>query len=175
VPDSRLAPWTPAQERLATIAIRLMTALNVWIYRLTGGRLGGSFLRGAPICLVTTVGKRSGRPRTVALLYLRDAEAIVLVASKGGMSHSPAWYHNMMANPDVEVQIGATSLPMRARRASGAEKAALWPRLVAMYRDYDDYQARTTRDIPVVILTPRRECGPWTPARPASEEAHRSG
>ena len=107
------------------------------------------------MCLVTTRGKRSGEPRTVALLYLSVRDDLVLVASKGGMSHHPAWYHNMTANPDVEVQVGSTTRRMRARRASDAQKAVLWPRLVAMYRDYDDYQARTTRDIPVMILSPR--------------------
>ena len=155
MPDNRLPPWTPTQERLATIVIRLMTTLNVWVYRLTGGRLGGTFRGGAPVCLVTAIGKRSRAPRTVALLYLADGDEVVLVASKGGMAHSPAWYHNMMATPDVEVEIGSTRRPMRARRASDGERAALWPRLVAMYREYDDYQARTTRVVPVVILSPR--------------------
>ena len=148
-----LPPWTPTQERLASLIVHLMTAANVWLYRLTGGRLGGTFLRGAPVCLVTTTGKRSGQPRTVALLYLADGNDVVLVASKGGMSHHPAWYHNMVANPAVEVQIGTSTRAMRARRASDAEKATLWPKLVAMYRDYDDYQARTTRNIPVMILS----------------------
>ena len=152
-PATRLPPWTPMQERLASVVVRLMTAANVWIYRLSGGRLGATFLRGAPVCLVTTTGKRSGQPRTVALLYLADGDDIVLVASKGGMSHHPAWYHNMVAHPEVQVQIGAITRTMRARRASDAEKAALWPKLVAMYRDYDDYQARTTRNIPVMILS----------------------
>jgi len=152
-PGLKLAPWSRTQERLVSPVIHLMTWLNVWIYRLTGGRLGGTFLQGAPICLVTVKGKRSGTPRTIALLYLAAGDDVVLVASKGGMSHHPAWYHKMTANPDVEVQIGSTTRRMRARRASAAEKAALWPRLVAMYRDYDDYQARTTRDIPVMILS----------------------
>jgi len=155
VPDTELPPWTPTQERVATLVIRAMTALNIWIYRLTGGRLGGTFLRGAPVCLVTATGKRSGTPRTVALLYLADGDDVVLVASKGGMSHNPAWYHNMMANPDVDVEIGAGRRPMRARRATASERETLWPRLVAMYRDYADYQRRTTRTIPVVILSPR--------------------
>lgn len=154
MPEKRLPPWSATQERIAHPIIRLMTVANVWAYRLTGGRLGGTFLRGAPICLVTTTGKRSGEPRTVALLYLPDGDDVVLVASKGGMSKSPAWYHNMVANPEVTVQICAATRRMRARRASDAEKAALWPRLVAMYRDYDDYQARTTRNIPVMILSP---------------------
>jgi F420H(2)-dependent quinone reductase len=154
MPDTKLPPWSPTQERLATPLIHAMTTLNVLAYKVTGGWLGGTFRGGAPVCLVTTTGKRSGQPRTIALLYLVDGDDVVLVASKGGMSHSPAWYHNMMANPDVEVQIGSTKRAMRARRATPAEKAALWPRLVAMYRDYDDYQARTRRDIPVVILSP---------------------
>jgi deazaflavin-dependent oxidoreductase (nitroreductase family) len=154
--ETKLAPWTPAQERLGSIAIRVMTVVNVWLFRLTGARLGATFPGGAPVCLVTAKGKRSGTPRTVALLYLAAGDDVVLVASKGGMSHHPAWYHNMMANPDVEVEIGRTTRRMRARRASDAEKAALWPRLVAMYRDYDAYQARTTRDIPVLILSPVR-------------------
>ncbi|TMA72180.1 MAG: nitroreductase family deazaflavin-dependent oxidoreductase [Deltaproteobacteria bacterium] len=155
MPDTKLAPWTRTQERLVSPIIRVMTLLNVWAYRLTGGRMGGTFLQGAPVCLVTVKGKRSGTLRTVALLYLAAGDDVVLVASKGGMSHHPAWYHNMIANPDVEVQIGSTTRRMRARRASSAEKAALWPRLIAMYRDYDDYQARTTREIPVMILSPR--------------------
>lgn len=154
MPETRLPPWSATQERIADPIIRLMTVANVWAYRLTGGRLGGKFLRGAPVCLVTTRGKRSGQPRTVALLYLADGDDVVLVASKGGMSKSPAWYHNMMADPVCEVQIASATRRMRARRASDAEKAALWPRLVAMYRDYDDYQARTTRNIPVLILSP---------------------
>ena len=155
MPDTKLAPWTRTQERLVSPIIRVMTLLNVWAYRLTGGRVGGTFLQGAPVCLVTVKGKRTGTLRTVALLYVTAGDDVVLVASKGGMSHHPAWYHNMIANPDVEVQIGSTTRRMRARRASSAEKVALWPRLIAMYRDYDDYQARTTREIPVMILSPR--------------------
>ena len=155
MPETKPTPWSLTQERLATPLIHAMTALNVLAFKLTGGWLGGRFRGGAPVCLVTTTGKRSGQPRTVALLYLMDGEDVVLVASKGGMSHSPGWYHNMTAHPDVEVQIGSARRSMRARRASDAEKAALWPRLVAMYRDYDDYQARTSRNIPVMILTSR--------------------
>lgn len=147
-------PWTPAQERFGTYVVNAMTAMNVWLYRLTGGRLGGRFLRGAPVCLVTTIGKRSGERRQIALIYLQSGDDVVVVASKGGMSHHPGWYHNMMANPRVEVQVGATSRTMRARPASAEEKRALWPRMVAIYPDYEDYQARTTRDIPVMILSP---------------------
>ena len=76
-------------------------------------------------------------------------------ASKGGFSQHPAWFLNLAENPDVEVEIGAERRSMRARPAGDAEKQALWPRLVAMYRDFDDYQARTEREIPVVLLEPR--------------------
>jgi len=151
----RLRPFTKREEWIGSVAIKLMSDLNTWLFRLSGGWIGGRFLQGAPILLLITTGRKSGEPRTAPLLYLRDGDNLVVVASKGGMSHSPGWYHNMVAHPDVEVEIGASRRPMRARRASAAEKAALWPRLVAMYPDYAQYQARTTRDIPVLILSPR--------------------
>ena len=149
--ETRLAPWTPAQERVATVVIRVMTVANVWLFRMTGGRLGARFRGGAPVCLVTTRGRKSGVLRTVALLYLQDGERVVIVGSKGGMSHHPAWYLNLRADPRCEVEIGRTRVPMRARVAAPDERRALWPRLVAMYPDYADYQARTTREIPVVV------------------------
>jgi deazaflavin-dependent oxidoreductase (nitroreductase family) len=148
-------PFTAREERLASAVIKPMSKLNTWVYRLSGGRVGGRWVRGAPVMLLTTIGRKSGQPRTTPLLYLRDGDSVVIVASKGGMSHHPLWFHNLTANPDVEVEIGSERRPMRARRASDAEKAALWPKLIAMYRDFDDYQARTTRNIPVVILSPR--------------------
>ncbi|HVN40887.1 MAG TPA: nitroreductase family deazaflavin-dependent oxidoreductase [Myxococcota bacterium] len=153
--DSSPRPWTPTEERLGTLAVRAMSAVNTCIFRASGGRFGSRFLRGAPVLLLTTTGAKSGVRRTTPLIYLADGTRVVLVASKGGMSHSPAWYHNLMASPECEVQIGSRTTPMLARRASAEEKAALWPKLVAVYRDYDDYQARTSRDIPVLILTPR--------------------
>lgn len=151
----RLPSYTPRQERIASPLIRAMSAANTWVYRLSGGRVGGRFLRGAPVLLLTTIGRKSGRPRTAPLLYVEDGDELVIVASKGGMSQHPVWFLNLEANPDVEVELGSTRRRMRARRASDEEKAKLWPRLVAMYRDYDDYQARTDRNIPVVILAPR--------------------
>lgn len=150
-----LPPYTPLQERIGSIAVKAMSRANTWIYRLTGGRVGGRFLGGAPVMLLTTIGRKSGAPRVAPLLYLEDGDRIVTVASKGGMSHHPLWYRNVVANPDVEVTIGTTTRSMRARTASADEKAAYWPRLTAMYPDYGTYQARTTREIPVVILSPR--------------------
>lgn len=148
-------PWTPFEERLGSAVVKAMSVANTWLFRASGGRLGARFLRGAPVLLLTTIGRRSGDKRTAPLIYLRDGERLVLVASKGGMSHHPLWYRNLEANPDVEVELPGEKKAMRASRASDEEKARLWPRLLEVYPDYDDYQARTERNIPVVILTPR--------------------
>src|SRR5215472_10658029 len=131
----------------------LMTAfiaLNIWLYRLSTGRVMGR-MGGAPILLLTTTGRKSGRNRTVPLLYLKDDGNFVIVASLGGAPKHPAWFLNLEANPRVELQEGRERLACTARRASAEEKARLWPRLVAIYPQYADYQKRTTRDIPVVI------------------------
>lgn len=151
--ERKPAPYTPTQERVGSVVIRVMSAANVWVYRLTGGRVGGRFLRGAPVLLLTSIGCKSGQPRVAPLLYLRDGDDLVIVASKGGMSRHPTWYRNVQANPEVEVEVGSERKKMRARTASPEEKATLWPKLVAMYPDYDDYQARTEREIPVVVLS----------------------
>jgi deazaflavin-dependent oxidoreductase (nitroreductase family) len=147
-------PWTPTEERFGNIVIKLMSVLNTWAFRLTGGWLGGKFRGGAPVCLVTMKGRKTGEPRTAPLLYLRDGSDLIIVASKGGMSKHPVWYLNLQANPRCEVELGREKKAMTARRVSTEEKAALWPRLCAMYPDYADYQARTTRDIPVLRLSP---------------------
>ena len=147
-------PLTPMQERIGTAVVHLMSAVNVWLYRSTGGWIGGRFLRGAPVLLLTTTGRRSGQPRTAPLLYLRRGETLFVVASKGGMSHHPLWFRNLEANPRVEVEVGRERRTMTARRVDDAEKARVWPDLVAMYPDYAAYQARTPRNIPVVALTP---------------------
>ena len=152
--EPRLRPWTASEERVANVVIKAMTAANTWVYRLTGGRVGGKFRRGVPVCLLTTIGGRSGQPRTVALLYLEDGRDVIVVASKGGMAKDPLWYRNLAESPEVKIQIGSVERPMRASRVNDREKDALWPRLVAMYKDFDDYQGRTARNIPVVRLTP---------------------
>ena len=148
-------PLTPRQERVGSVAIKAMSKLNTWVYRLTGGRIGGRFPGGAPVMLLTTIGRTSGEPRTAPLLYVEDGDRVITVASKGGMSHHPLWYRNLVANPDVEVEIGSEQRRMTARTATPEEKEAYWPKLTAMYPDYGTYQARTTREIPVVILSPR--------------------
>lgn len=148
-------PATPAELRRMKPIMRLVSRVHTGVLRLSGGRLGSRFRGGAPVGLLSTIGRKSGQRRTLPLLYLKDGERIVLVASQGGAVRHPIWYLNLDANPDVEFQIGAELRKYRARRSSAEEKAAFWPRLCAMYPDYDSYQKRTDRDIPVVILEPR--------------------
>jgi deazaflavin-dependent oxidoreductase (nitroreductase family) len=106
--------------------------------------------------LLDHVGAKSGTKRTAPLLYVPDGEDVVLVASKGGYPKHPAWYHNLMANPDTEVQIGAERRRVHARVATPAERERLWPEAVRMYGGYEDYAARSKgREIPLVILEPR--------------------
>lgn len=153
--DKQPRPFSAREERFAKPIIRWMSHANTWLYRASGGRLGSTWLRGAPVMLLTTKGRKSGEPRTTPLLYLRDGNDIIIVGSQGGMSKHPLWYFNLEASPDCEVEIGSTCTLMRARRVSDDEKAGLWPRLTQMYRDFDDYQARTERNIPVLRLSPR--------------------
>jgi deazaflavin-dependent oxidoreductase (nitroreductase family) len=140
--------------------IKGMSNAHTWIYTRSGGRLGrkwrvGSALRhGVPICLVTTTGRKTGQPRTVPLLHLPDGDRVILVASQGGLPTNPQWYGNLVADPKVEVRVGRNSRAMTARTASPSERTELWPKLVAAYSDFDNYQAWTEREIPVVICEP---------------------
>lgn len=105
--------------------------------------------------LLDHVGAKSGTRRTSPLVYIADGANVVLVASKGGYPRNPGWFHNLQAHPDTTVQIGSTRRPVRARVATPAERERLWPKAVATYGGYADYQARTRRLIPLVILAPR--------------------
>jgi deazaflavin-dependent oxidoreductase (nitroreductase family) len=134
---------------------------HVRVYRLTKGRIGGKWRIGAgwkkpvPTLLLDHVGRKSGRPFTTPLLYLLDGPDVVIVASQGGLPKNPQWYANLMAHPDTQVQIKGEVRAVRARTATADERAALWPRLVDLYADFENYQAWTDREIPVVILAPR--------------------
>jgi F420H(2)-dependent quinone reductase len=135
------------------LLMSVFIALNVWLYRVSGGRMMGK-MGAAPILLLTTTGRRSRRERTVPVLYLEDRGRFVMVASLAGAPRHPAWFLNLEANPRVGLQVRSRRVAATARRASAEEEAQLWPRLVAMYPAYEGYQNRTTRDIPVVIATP---------------------
>jgi deazaflavin-dependent oxidoreductase (nitroreductase family) len=146
---------TERELRMVKPLVRAMSAANKWILRVSGGRLGGHFLRGAPVGLLTTTGRKSGQRRTTPLIYLADGARIVVVASLGGMPRHPLWYDNLVANAEVEFEPPREpKRRYRARTATADEKAGYWPRLCAIYPDYADYQARTDRNIPVVLLDP---------------------
>src|SRR5438105_13564802 len=125
---------------------------NVFLYRCSGGRLGGK-VKGAPVLLLDHVGRKSGRARTSPVLYLEDGSNLVVVASRGGSDATPAWWLNLKASPETSAQIGSQRRAVVARQATTEEKAVLWPRLVEMYGDYARYQQRTDRDIAVTILS----------------------
>jgi deazaflavin-dependent oxidoreductase (nitroreductase family) len=146
-------PMSKVEQRAMKVFSKTFAEAHVWLYRMSGGTLG-SRLSGAPVMLLTTRGRKSGEPRTTPLLYLRDGDKVITVASKGGYPTHPGWYLNLQANPDVEVQIGPERRKMHAETASPQHKAGYWQRLIALYPGYQAYQDRTTREIPVVILRP---------------------
>jgi deazaflavin-dependent oxidoreductase (nitroreductase family) len=152
---ARDQPMTPFQERVGNFAVQWMAGANTLAFRLSRGRAAAQVPGGAPICLVTTTGRRTGRRRTVPLLYLpyRD-DQIVVVASYGGMSAHPAWYLNLRANPRATVEVGGERFEMATRLATAAERSELWPTLAAVYPRFEAYQRRTTRVIEVLILAP---------------------
>jgi F420H(2)-dependent quinone reductase len=129
------------------------TDVHVLAYRTSHGKLGGNY-GGAPVALVESVGRKSGKHRTHPLLATRDGENVVVVASKGGVDRHPAWYHNLMANPETTVNWYGEVRRMRARETEGEERERLWRQMVEAYPTYEDYQARTERRIPVVLLEP---------------------
>lgn len=148
-----LRTWHRMGPGVKDRAVRGLNALTTSAYRRSGGRVAGHF-RKAPVLLLTTTGRVSGKSRTTPLIYLDDAGRAVVVASYGGDDRTPAWFRNLTVQPEVKVQRGRDHHRMRAQVAGPVEKAELWPRLVALYPDYAVYQRVTTRDIPVVILTP---------------------
>ncbi len=134
--------------------MKVMSGINLFWYRLTGGIVGGSF-GGRPILLLSTTGRRSGRPRTTPLQYLEDGENMVVVASNGGNSWHPAWWLNLERNPQAEVQVGNKKMRVNAEKAEGEERERLWLLLVEMYSGYEGYQKTANREIPVVVLRPQ--------------------
>ncbi len=143
----------PGSDLLTTPAfVRNFSRFHVWLYRRTDGRKLGK-VRDAPILLLTTTGRRSGQQRTTPLIFLRDGDDLAVVASNGGSDLAPAWWLNLQARNEAAVQIGSEHLRVRARAATADEHARLWPLLNGIYPDYDSYQRKTTRKIPVVLLS----------------------
>jgi len=133
---------------------KLFTGFHKAVFSSTKGRLLGR-AGGMPVVMLTTTGRNTGKKRTTMLTSpVRDGERLVLVASYGGDNRHPAWFLNLRENPAVEVMTGGSTRNMRARVATSKEKAELWPKVTARYRNYEAYQKRTTRDIPLVLLEP---------------------
>lgn len=125
------------------------------VLSMSGGRIGGDLMN-MPVLELTTTGAKSGQKRTAMLTSpVQEGETLVIVASRGGDPQHPAWFHNLKANPDVEVSMrGGPKRPMRARVADPDERARLWPLVTKRYRGYEQYQQRATREIPLVLLEP---------------------
>jgi deazaflavin-dependent oxidoreductase (nitroreductase family) len=137
---------------------RRSTRVHVALYRRSGGRIGGHLpgWPGARIVLVDHVGAKTGRRRTSPVMYKELGDAIVIAGSKGGQPTHPAWYHNLLANPETTVQLGSEVRPVRARVAAGEERARLWGQLVDFFPGYDFYRSLAgDREIPVIVLEPR--------------------
>jgi deazaflavin-dependent oxidoreductase (nitroreductase family) len=131
--------------------------LHTLLYQRSGGRLGHT-IPGVPgkMLLLDHVGAKSGKQRTSPLLYIRDGDDLVVVASKGGYPKNPAWYYNLVANPDTRVQVGSEKLDVRARVADTGERVRFWPQLDRVWPGYAEYRARCKgREIPLVVLEPR--------------------
>jgi deazaflavin-dependent oxidoreductase (nitroreductase family) len=123
-------------------------------YEATQGQTGYEW-NGTHILILRTKGRTSGQQRKVPLIFGRDGKDYLIVASKGGAPEHPGWYKNLLANPDIEIQVKGDVLPVRARTATADEKKKLWPIMTKDWPDYDKYQRSTNRDIPLVILSPR--------------------
>jgi deazaflavin-dependent oxidoreductase (nitroreductase family) len=153
--DAVVAP--PKPPRPGSLLLKpwyAFTGAHVLVYRLSGGRIGGKLGR-AGILLLHHVGRKSAKERTTPLLYMPDGDDVVIVASMGGSDSHPSWWINLRASPETTVEIGREKRAVVAELATVEERERLWPKLVEMYSSYGDYQNRTSREIPVVILRRR--------------------
>jgi deazaflavin-dependent oxidoreductase (nitroreductase family) len=130
---------------------RLFGEEHVRRYRETGGEVGHIW-NGVPTLLLTTIGRKTGNPTTTPLIYGRDGDGYVVVASKGGAPEHPGWYRNLSKTPDVELQVGPDVFPARARTAEPGERERLWRTMREIWPAYDEYAQKTDREIPVVVL-----------------------
>ena len=143
-----------AVDRAWPVLNRLMKG-HTAVYQATRGRVGHRFPGAPPMLLLEHTGAKSGVTRTTPLVYVADGDDIVIVASKGGHPKHPAWYHNLRANPETAIQVGAQRRAVRARVAGPDERDRLWEMAVRTYKGYEGYRERTEREIPLVVLEPR--------------------
>jgi deazaflavin-dependent oxidoreductase (nitroreductase family) len=135
-----------------TEAERLFGDEHVRRYRETGGEVGHVWKEGSTVLLLTTTGRRSGKARTIPLIYARDGDRYVIVASKGGAPEDPGWYRNLEKTPEVELQVEDQVFPAHARTATGEERQLLWRKANEVWPHYREYAEKTEREIPVVVL-----------------------
>ena len=145
--------WSRFSNSLGAKGLRMTGKLNVPVYRLTGGRVGGKVGK-APVLLLTTTGRKSGEPRTAPVVYLADGERVVLIDTNAGNERLPAWSLNLKAKPEAEVQTGRRRRRMRARIAEGEERAELWRRHIDQFAGFDFYLTKLERTPSVWILEP---------------------
>jgi F420H(2)-dependent quinone reductase len=145
--------YSRASQAIGATGLRWTGKLNIPLYRLSGGRLMGKVNR-APVLLLTTTGRKSGQKRTAPVVYLANDENLVVIGSNAGHSRTPAWSLNLKANPDAEVEIGRERHSVHARVAEGEERADLWRKHNDQYSGFDEYEARTKRDIALFVLEP---------------------
>ena len=138
---------------MANLKFRISGGIHTRVYRLTRGKVGGRIGK-TPVLLLTTTGRKSGQPRTTPLLYAKDGDGYVVIASKGGAPQHPLWYLNLQANPRAEVTVGSERRQVHARDTQGEERERLWRALGDLYPGYDKYAQKTSRQIPVVVLEP---------------------
>ena len=147
-------PFTPLQEKLLKRFLKVYSKINVWIYQKSGGKYGAKFQGKAPVLLLTMRGRKSGQLKTTPLIHIQHQDSVVLVASQGGLSKDPIWYLNLQADANVEITIGDHKQKMLARKVSLEEKQSLWPLICKVHPDFQSYQDKTERDIPVMICSP---------------------
>lgn len=145
--------YSRMSQMIGATGLRWMGKLNVPLYRVSGGRLMGK-VNEAPVLLLTTTGRKSGQQRTAPVVYLAEGESYVVIGSNAGHSRTPAWSLNLKATPEAEVEVGRRRVPVRARVAEGEERADLWRRHNVQYSGFDEYEARTDRDIALFVLEP---------------------
>lgn len=154
-PVTTTGPTPSRQHALMRAIMKAFTPFHRSVLRLTRGRIGQAWSSTRqPLLILTATGRRSGQPHSTVVGYIPDGDAFIIVASKGGLPEHPAWYHNIVANPDVIIERNGPREPRRARVTRGEERERLWRKICALYPTFASYQASTTRQLPVILLEP---------------------